>query len=173
MDGKCSYVYQKVNTKPRRCCEEKSLVDNSWNIFCDHHIRLQAKHPDKKSCLIKFNRILSSCGFLPRGGPKKSSLPKFYNFFGEKSPPKSSRSRKQKSQSSSSIDTATLEAMNFFGLTAEFLLEDVKKVYRKKALRLHPDKNVGNTEYFTEAMKKLNSCRNILVTHLSLKLRKI
>jgi curved DNA-binding protein CbpA len=40
-------------------------------------------------------------------------------------------------------------------------IDDIKKAYKKLALRWHPDKNIGNEEQATERFKEISQAFNV------------
>ena len=57
---------------------------------------------------------------------------------------------------------------DLLGLKQECLPNDIKKAYRKLALKFHPDKNEGD-EYFAEMFKQINEANEVLSNPLKRK----
>ncbi|MGV6987326.1 DnaJ domain-containing protein [Providencia hangzhouensis] len=54
------------------------------------------------------------------------------------------------------------EALNIFGLSGELTEDDIKKAYKKAALKYHPDRNPLGAEL----MKAVNSAYNFLIENI-------
>ena len=60
------------------------------------------------------------------------------------------------------VPAGNLQALRVLGLTREAKLDDVKKAYRKLALKYHPDKNLGNEAKAEEAFKEVTKAYEYL-----------
>ncbi|XP_067935779.1 dnaJ homolog subfamily C member 5-like isoform X2 [Watersipora subatra] len=67
------------------------------------------------------------------------------------------------------LSTSGTSLYELLGLSKEASPDDIKKSYRKMALKCHPDKNKGNDEA-TELFKQINHANSVLTDHTKKKI---